>query len=100
MLAKLFGHQAWLNTQWWQTKIGEGYSYLIDAPRMVLHNALATIQPVTDQLTTLSSDIEWFDDYLASANQLMQYAAKYISNKSSTDTPRFGLNRLWYRLLF
>jgi len=81
MLAKLFGHQAWLNMQWWQTKIDEGYSYLIDAPRMVLHNTLATIEPVTGQLTTLSSEIDWMTNYLSSANQLMQYAKEELATQ-------------------
>ncbi|MDG1473904.1 MAG: hypothetical protein P8Q37_03310, partial [Porticoccaceae bacterium] len=81
MLAKLFGHQAWLNMQWWQTKIDEGYSYLIDAPRMVLHNTLATIEPVTEQLTTLSSEIDWMTNYLSSANQLMQYAKEELATQ-------------------
>ncbi|MDA8646499.1 Ig-like domain-containing protein, partial [Porticoccaceae bacterium] len=81
MLAKLFGHQAWLNMQWWQTKIDEGYSYLIDAPRMVLHNTLATIEPITGQLTTLSSEIDWMTNYLSSANQLMQYAKEELATQ-------------------
>ena len=81
MLAKQFGHRAWLNVQWYQNMISQGFSYLNDAPRMVVHNTLATIEPVTGQLTTLSSDIDWMTNYLSSADQLMQYAAGKLTGQ-------------------
>ena len=81
MLAKQFGHRAWLNVQWYQNMINEGFSYLNDAPRMVVHNTLATIEPVAEQLGNLVPDTTWIQNYLASANQLLELAAEELATQ-------------------